>query len=165
MGIQSRNFTLIPEKVASGIMGMLWDGWGLHFNELDIPFVCLDSLLHRSAGFTNVNLIPHSQGILWILHYKSTGFPVSAIRLTSVKLVDQCRRESRSLTGISHLQRHRPLSPRSMPTTPETACSGMKIKFIDCDPHFYTCRVKEAIHITPHSKNIKKDNGIEIPEA
>ena len=57
------------------------------------------------------------------------------------------------------------LPPRSMPTTPETACSGMKIKFIDCDPHFYTCRVKEAIHITPHSNNVKKDNGIEIPEA
>ena len=82
-----------------------------------------------------------------------------------MKLVDQCRRESRNLTGISHLQRHRLLPPRSMPTTPETACSGMKIKFIDCDPHFYTCRVKEAIHITPHSNNIKKDNGIEIPEA
>ena len=37
--------------------------------------------------------------------------------------------------------------------------------FIDQDPHWYTHRVKEAIHIRLHPDNINRDNGIEIPEA
>ena len=37
-------------------------------------------------------------------------------------------------------------------------------KFIDRDPHWYTHRVKEAIHIRLHPNNINRDNGIEIPE-
>jgi len=40
-----------------------------------------------------------------------------------------------------------------------------EVKFIDCDPHWYTCRVKEAIHIRLHPNNINRDSGIEIPEA
>ena len=40
-----------------------------------------------------------------------------------------------------------------------------QVKFIDRDPHRYTRRVKEAIHIRLHSNNINRDNGIEIPEA
>ena len=39
------------------------------------------------------------------------------------------------------------------------------VKFIDRDSHWYTRRVKEAIHITFHSNNISRDSGIEIPEA
>ena len=39
------------------------------------------------------------------------------------------------------------------------------VKFIDRDPHWYTCRVKEAIHMRLHSNNINRDSGIEIPEA
>ena len=39
------------------------------------------------------------------------------------------------------------------------------IEFIDRDPHRYTRRVKEAIHIRLHSNNINRDSGIEIPEA
>ena len=38
-----------------------------------------------------------------------------------------------------------------------------QVKFIDRDPHRYTRRVKEAIHIRLHSNNINRDNGIEIP--
>jgi len=38
-------------------------------------------------------------------------------------------------------------------------------KFIDRDPHWYTRRVKEAIHIRLHPNNINRDSGIEIPEA
>ena len=41
----------------------------------------------------------------------------------------------------------------------------LQVKFIDCDPHWYTCRVKEAIHIRLHPNNINRDSGIEIPEA
>ena len=40
-----------------------------------------------------------------------------------------------------------------------------EVKFIDRDPHMYTRRVKEAIHIRLHPDNINTDSGIEIPEA
>ena len=40
-----------------------------------------------------------------------------------------------------------------------------EVKFIDRDPYCYTHRVKEAIHIRLHPKNINRDKGIEIPEA
>ena len=40
-----------------------------------------------------------------------------------------------------------------------------EVKFIDRDPHWYTRRVKEAIHIRLHPDNINRDSGIEIPEA
>ena len=40
-----------------------------------------------------------------------------------------------------------------------------EVKFIDRDPHWYTRRVKEDIHIRLHPDNINRDNGIEIPEA
>ena len=40
-----------------------------------------------------------------------------------------------------------------------------KVKFIDRDPHWYTRRVKEAIHIRLHPNNIIRDSGIDIPEA
>ena len=40
-----------------------------------------------------------------------------------------------------------------------------EVKFIDRGPHWYTRRVKEAIHIRLHPNNINRDSGIEIPEA
>ena len=40
-----------------------------------------------------------------------------------------------------------------------------KVKSIDPDPHWYTRRVKEAIHTRLHPNNINRDNGTEIPEA
>ena len=40
-----------------------------------------------------------------------------------------------------------------------------EVKFIDQDPHWYTSRVKEVIHIRLHPNNINRDSGIEIPEA
>ena len=40
-----------------------------------------------------------------------------------------------------------------------------EVKFIDRDPHWYTRRVKEAIHIRLHPNNISGGSGIEIPEA
>ena len=39
-----------------------------------------------------------------------------------------------------------------------------EVKFIDRDPHWYTRRVKEAIHIRLHPDNINRDSGIEIPK-
>ena len=43
--------------------------------------------------------------------------------------------------------------------------SIQEVKFIDRDPHWYTRRVKEAIHTRLHPNNINRDSGIEIPEA
>ena len=40
-----------------------------------------------------------------------------------------------------------------------------EVKFIGRDPHWYTRRVKEAIHIRLCPSNINRDSGIEIPEA
>ena len=40
-----------------------------------------------------------------------------------------------------------------------------EVNFIDRDPYYNTCRVKEAIHIRLHPDNINRDSGIEIPEA
>jgi len=40
-----------------------------------------------------------------------------------------------------------------------------EVKFIDRDPHWYTRRVKEAIHKRLHPNNINRDSGIDIPEA
>ncbi|XP_068693072.1 uncharacterized protein [Montipora foliosa] len=40
-----------------------------------------------------------------------------------------------------------------------------EVKFIDSDPHWYTRRVKEAIHIRLHPNNINRDSLMEIPEA
>ena len=40
-----------------------------------------------------------------------------------------------------------------------------EVKFVDRDPHWYTRRVKEAIHIRLHPNNINRDSGIKIPEA
>ena len=39
----------------------------------------------------------------------------------------------------------------------------VEVKFIDRDLHWYTRRVKEAIHIRLHPNNINRDSGIEIP--
>ena len=40
-----------------------------------------------------------------------------------------------------------------------------EVKFFDEDPHWYSRRVKEAIHIRLHPNNINRDCGIEIPEV
>ena len=40
-----------------------------------------------------------------------------------------------------------------------------EVKFIDGDPHWYTRRVKETVHIRLHPNNINRDSGIEIRKA
>ena len=40
-----------------------------------------------------------------------------------------------------------------------------EVKFIDRDPHWYTRRVNEAIHIRLQPDNINWDSGIEIPKT
>ena len=40
-----------------------------------------------------------------------------------------------------------------------------EVKFIDRDPHWYTRRVNEAIHIRLHPNSINRDSGMEISET
>ena len=37
-----------------------------------------------------------------------------------------------------------------------------EVKFIDRDPHWYSRRVKDAIHLKPHPNNINADSRIEM---
>ena len=60
MRITINELYFVLERVVSGVVGVLWDGAGLRLSESDIPAVFLDSLLHGSASFANVNL-PHSR--------------------------------------------------------------------------------------------------------
>ena len=43
--------------------------------------------------------------------------------------------------------------------------SFVSVTFIDWDLHWYSLRVKEAIHIRLHPSNINRHSGNEIPEA
>ena len=61
------------------------------------------------------------------------------------------RTEISAVSEVAHNTEHKPL--------------WNEVKFIDRDPYYYTCRVKEAIHIRLHPNNINRDSGIEIPEA
>ena len=36
---------------------------------------------------------------------------------------------------------------------------------IDCDPHWYTQRVKETIHLRLYPNNVNRDSGIQNPEV
>ena len=40
-----------------------------------------------------------------------------------------------------------------------------EVNFLDRDPHWYSRTVIEAIHVRLHPNNIKRESGIEIPEA
>ena len=61
------------------------------------------------------------------------------------------RTETSAISEHAHNTGHKPL--------------WNEVKFIDCDPHYYTRRVKEAIHIRLHPDNINRDSGIKIPEV
>ena len=79
-------------------------------------------------------------------------------KTTLGKQEDLNMRESKNTAGIHDSPVPRPPPFLSTPTRPAI------IRF-DRDPHSYTRRVKEAIHIRLHPENINRDSGIEIPEA
>ena len=60
---------------------------------------------------------------------------------------------------------YKPLHFQSTPTRRDILSIWDKVTFIDRDPHWYTRRVKEAIHIRLHPNNINRDSGTEIPEV
>ena len=94
----------------------------------------------------------------------STGFLVNAEKSTSGKQEDLCMRESKNTTGIYDSPVPRPPPFLHAHKTGHYPLWN-EVKFIDRDPHWYTRRVKEAIHIRLHPDNINRDSGIEIPEA
>ena len=65
--------------------------------------------------------------------------------------VQLARTETSAFSEHTHNTEHKPL--------------WNEVKFIDRDPYYCACKVKEAIHIRLHPDNINKDSGIEIPEA
>ena len=73
-----------------------------------------------------------------------TGFPVNAVKSTSRKPEDLCKIESEHANNTGH----NPL--------------WNEVKFIDRDPHWYTRRVKEVIHLRLHPNNVNRDSVIEI---
>ena len=81
---------------------------------------------------------------------------MNAVKSTSVRLEDLYKIESKKMSETSNLPIPRPLLFQNTLTTME---------FIDHDPHWFTQRVKEAIHIRLHPKNINRDSGIDILEA
>ena len=94
-----------------------------------------------------------------------TIFPVNAVKSTSRKQRDLCMRKLKSTTGIYESPIPRPPSFLSTPTRPAIIRFWNEVTFIDRDSHWYTRRVKEAIHVRLHPNNINRDSGIELPEA
>ena len=78
-------------------------------------------------------------------------------RFTLAKLADLGKRQSRVTTGISD-------SLRQTSAVSEHAHNagrrppGNEVKFIDCDPHFYTHKVKEAIDVRLHPNDINRES-------
>ena len=64
-----------------------------------------------------------------------------------------CPYQTSAVSEHAHNTGHKPL------------WNEFEVKFSDLDPYYYTCRAKEAIHIRLPPNDIKRDSGIEIPEA
>ena len=68
---------------------------------------------------------------------------------SAVETFDSRGTETSAVSEHAHNTGHKPL--------------WNEVKFIDRDPYYYTCRVKEAIHMRLHPNNINRDSGIKIP--
>ena len=94
----------------------------------------------------------------------STGFLVNAEKSTSGKQEDLCMRESKNTTDDKRLARTQASAVSEQAHKTGHYPFWNEVKFIDRDPHWYTRRVKEAIHIRLHPDNINRDSRIGIPE-
>lgn len=56
MGITINKINIVPERVVSGAVGVLWDGGELFISGMDILLMFLDSLLHIFTSFADVSL-------------------------------------------------------------------------------------------------------------
>ena len=86
------------------------------------------------------------------------------MQYTLAKQKDACMNGLRSTIGIYGFHASKPQPLQKTPMRPDIICLGTR-KFIDRDPHWYPCRVKEDTHIRLHPNNINRDSGIEISEA
>ena len=59
-GITINKLYFVLEQAVSGAVGVLWKSVGLRLSESDIPFVLLDSLLHRSPSSADVDAPAHT---------------------------------------------------------------------------------------------------------
>ncbi|KAL9963888.1 hypothetical protein ACROYT_G027442 [Oculina patagonica] len=120
--------------------------------------VVMDADTYRTKMSTLIEAAPYQR-----LNKDPTDrFPVNVAKFTSVRREDLCKTGSKSTTGTSDSPVPRPPLLQNTPTTPDTTDTTTEVKFIDCDPHWYKGRVKEAIHIRLHPNNINRDNGIEF---
>ena len=102
MEITIHKLYFVPERAVSGVVSVLRDGRGLHFNESDIPVVSLDSLgLERSARFAIL-----TERILWTApsclarSTVSFGCDLSVVSdLKTVRMFRRCRQPDSSITA------------------------------------------------------------------
>ena len=122
-----------------------------------IKFVTGESLLPMFALSAQATYCGKVFSLNFIWATKNTGFSAGAAKSTLGKQWDLCRGGSKNTTGTSVISEH----------AHETGHYPIwiEVRFIDRDPHWYTCRVKKAILIRLHSNNINRDSEIEIPEA
>ena len=91
---------------------------------------------------------------------------MNAVKSTSARLEDLCKIESKNMSaGDIRLARTQTSAVSENGNNTGHSPLWGEVKFINRDPHWYTRRVKEAIHIKLHPNNINRDSGIEIPEA
>jgi len=92
--------------------------------------------------------------------YSSQNANIDLVRIVALYSSDS------SVTSVNSASSCRMLLlTSSFSTTMMHSCIFCSVKFIGRGPHWYTRRVKEAIHIRLHPNNTNGDSGIEIPEA
>ena len=103
----------------------------------------------RSTGYTSPSK-GRCSAVMHLVHFDPRCFGVLFPRWSAAVRFSCC-------CETSALPVPRPASFQNTLTTPDT------IRY--CDPHWYTRKVIEAIHIRLHPNNINGDSGIEIREA
>ena len=84
---------------------------------------------------------------------------MNAAKCISVKQGDRCEKGYKKMTDI-RFARTETSAVSERPNEMGHIPIWSKVKFIDRDPHWYTRRVKETIHIRLHPSNFNKDSCI-----
>ena len=84
---------------------------------------------------------------------------MNAAKCISVKQGDRCEKGYKKMTDI-RFARTKTSAVSERPNETGHIPIWSKVKFIDRDPHWYTRRVKETIHIRLRPSNINIDGGI-----
>ena len=128
-----------------------------HLIKVSLPGLCAGGMFVRNDSQYSVFLLkppPKQDGVVYRIPYVyivETGRPMQDWIKEYDREIRLTHTQTSAVSEHDHNTWHQPL--------------WNEIKFIDGDPHYYTRRVKGAIHIRLHSDNINRDGGIEIPEA